>query len=68
MALLMEENSESSSSDDEVEDNDHPAPPKKGVSKNKRYRRYDAPASNIAVLMVACWTFRLPVLYMDFVR
>ena len=32
------------------------------------HRGYDAPAGNIAVLVLACWTIRMPVMYMDFVR
>ncbi|KAG8865225.1 hypothetical protein FRB96_000115 [Tulasnella sp. 330] len=30
-------------------------------------RRFASPAANIAVLVVACWTFRVPVIYMDFI-
>lgn len=28
----------------------------------------NGPASNIALLMVACWTLRLPIIYMDLIR
>ncbi|KAI0939982.1 hypothetical protein AcV5_001212 [Taiwanofungus camphoratus] len=68
MAELMRENSETSSSYDE-DDNDLGEPSvKKEVKRKKIYRQYDAPASNVAVLMVACWTLRLPIIYMDFIR
>ncbi|TCD69659.1 hypothetical protein EIP91_006676 [Steccherinum ochraceum] len=40
------------------------APPRK----RKSYDAYDAPVSTIAVLMLGCWTLRIPVMYMDFVR
>lgn len=68
MVLLMEENSGSSSSDDDLDGDAKNLLPKESVSKNKIRRQYDTPASNVAVLMVACWTLRLPVLYMDFIR
>ncbi|KIO32795.1 hypothetical protein M407DRAFT_18259 [Tulasnella calospora MUT 4182] len=29
---------------------------------------YGSPAANIAVLVVACWVLRIPVIYMDFIR
>ncbi|RDX55592.1 hypothetical protein OH76DRAFT_1338779 [Lentinus brumalis] len=67
---LMRENSESPSSDDEAQTEsrkDRSA----HVSKKKRTfgrGNYDEPASTISVLVVACWTLRLPVMYMDFVR
>ncbi|KAF8913979.1 hypothetical protein CPB84DRAFT_1758069 [Gymnopilus junonius] len=63
LEALMRENSEiSSSSDDEM--------PHAGAG--LRYRKgrgrvaYESPMSTIAVLVVACWTMRIPVLYCDF--
>ncbi|OBZ70396.1 RNA polymerase I-specific transcription initiation factor rrn7 [Grifola frondosa] len=67
MADLMRENSEISSSSGE-EESDQAQPRVKGTRRKRLYRKYDAPASNIAVLILACWTLRLPVMYMDFVR
>lgn len=69
MAELLRENSASGSSDeDESERSPSKLPPtatrkigKKGVAD-----RYDSPASNIAVLMLACWTMRIPVMCVDF--
>ncbi|KAH9951607.1 hypothetical protein B0H21DRAFT_775794 [Amylocystis lapponica] len=69
MEQLMRENSGSSSSSEEDADyNTNSIPRKEVVRKKRLHRQYDAPASNIAVLMVACWSLRLPVMYMDFIR
>ncbi|KAI0719577.1 hypothetical protein C8T65DRAFT_706255 [Cerioporus squamosus] len=68
---LMRENSESPSSDDEghTESRKHSSA---HVSKKKKRtfgrHNHDEPASTVSVLVVACWTLRLPVIYMDFVR
>lgn len=32
------------------------------------WRRDDTPAGTIAVLVYACWTMRVPVIYQDFIR
>ncbi|KAI0770859.1 hypothetical protein BC629DRAFT_1642210 [Irpex lacteus] len=75
MERLLRENSEASSS--EEEDELDPSQPlqhlhaergrrtKKGKEPN---RGYETPAANLAVLMVACWTMRIPVMYMDFIK
>ncbi|KAI0053573.1 hypothetical protein FA95DRAFT_1481367 [Auriscalpium vulgare] len=74
MSDLLGGLSESSSSS---EDEDTKASVKRlpdGDERTRRRRRggargrQDGPASNIAVLMVACWTMRLPVIYVDLVR
>ena len=68
---LLRENSEApSSSDDGGEGAPRPQPDAAGQKGKGReaQREYDAPAGNIAVLVLACWTIRLPVMYMDFVR
>ncbi|PCH41046.1 hypothetical protein WOLCODRAFT_118149 [Wolfiporia cocos MD-104 SS10] len=63
MAKLMRENSETPLSSEDETTKVHL------YSRRKQLRKmYDTPASNIAVLMVACWTLRLPVMYMDFIR
>jgi RNA polymerase I-specific transcription initiation factor RRN7 len=72
------EESEGSSSDENGEsDADHPLGVNSGSdsslspSKTKHWkpnRKYDGLASTIAVLALACWTMRLPVLYRDFIR
>ena len=66
---LMRENSESPSSDDD----EHGGPQKDRTSvpvkkRRRTFGQYDAPATTISVLVIACWTLRLPVTYMDFVR
>lgn len=67
---LLRENSEAPSSSEDEEQ----SRPRKPILKDKEpkskdlHRDYDSPAGNISVLMLACWTLRLPVMYMDFVR
>ncbi|KAF8138412.1 hypothetical protein EV363DRAFT_1393864 [Boletus edulis] len=69
IAVLLEENSEVSSSDDGSSGdgpgarNDMPT-----LSKNPFVSRADRPENTIAVLVLACWTIRLPVVYMDFIN
>jgi RNA polymerase I-specific transcription initiation factor RRN7 len=67
MEALLREMSEPSSSEHE----DQPPPTSFPVRKAKKRRErgtYDLPANNIAVLVLGCWTLRIPVLYMDFIR
>lgn len=64
---LLRENSELSSSDEEDKDKDH-AFQKQGVQPSYRFvGTYDRPVNCIVVLVVACWTIRLPVMYKDFI-
>lgn len=69
LAQLLRENSEYSSSSDEEDQDDAERVPEV-TKKRKRHgrHRFEGPASAIAVLMVACWTLRIPVLYRDFYR
>ncbi|KAH7914201.1 hypothetical protein BJ138DRAFT_1144338 [Hygrophoropsis aurantiaca] len=64
---LLRENSEISSSSDDDRAGKHrsntTARGKQGLVGN-----YDGPANNIALLVVACWIMRIPVMYMDFIR
>ncbi|KIJ70044.1 hypothetical protein HYDPIDRAFT_79247 [Hydnomerulius pinastri MD-312] len=72
IAVLLQENSEISSSSDEGSPNDEGNP----RSRNKRHTqaknpfvsRSDRPENTIAVLLLACWTIRLPVVYQDFIN
>ncbi|EJF61215.1 hypothetical protein DICSQDRAFT_61315 [Dichomitus squalens LYAD-421 SS1] len=67
---LMRENSATPSSS-EQEDEGNPKKRKGPVpitSKRPTFSRHDTPASTISVLVVACWTLRLPVMYIDFIR
>ena len=71
MAELMHENSASDSSPDvdgslEPDDSGYVASVTTPTNTRDRLRQYDAPTNNIAVLVLACWTMRLPVVYADF--
>jgi len=66
MADLMHEASESESSDVEAG-----IDKRKGVSsdkRSKRSQRHDHPAGNLAVILCACWTLRVPLIYQDLIR
>ncbi|KAG6821628.1 hypothetical protein H0H93_000137 [Arthromyces matolae] len=58
--------------DDSSEDQEDEKKSTKLERKIKRQRRghqvYETPASTIAILVVGCWTLRLPVFYRDFIR
>ena len=66
---LLRELSESNSSEDDKDDDPGQPRPKPETSGGKLnpFSR-NGPASNIALLMVACWTLRLPVMYLDLIR
>ena len=66
LSRMMREPSDYSSSSDEdsQESKAQPTPSKK----RRLHDLYDSPAGNISVLIVSCWTLRLPIMYMDFVR
>lgn len=67
---LMRENSDLESSSSSG-DNDDERKGIAGLKENPRKRRnhdlhrYESPSNNIAILMLACWTLRVPVLYRD---
>lgn len=66
LAELLRENSELSSSEED-KGKDH-ASQKQGVQSSYRFvGTYDRPVNCIVVLVVACWTMRLPVMYRDFI-
>ncbi|KAI3612209.1 ribosomal protein [Moniliophthora roreri] len=65
MAELLRQNSESEDDGDEEEDDGSTL---KQAPKITRRRAYEGPANNLAVLMIACWTMRVPMLYRDFAR
>ncbi|KAI0677598.1 hypothetical protein C8Q78DRAFT_960540 [Trametes maxima] len=66
---LMRENSEeSSSSEDEGENTPKRKPVARAPRKKRTFGQHDVPACTISCLVLACWTLRLPVMYMDFVR
>ncbi|OAX44565.1 hypothetical protein K503DRAFT_678715 [Rhizopogon vinicolor AM-OR11-026] len=64
---LLRENSEFSSSDED-KDHDSRYTTKQGLQQSYRFiDTYDRPVNCIAVLIVACWAMRLPVMYKDFI-
>jgi len=66
--LLRALSESSSSEDDKNESQGQPRPkPESSGRKLEPFGR-NSPASNIALLMVACWTLRLPVMYLDLIR
>ena len=64
---LMQENSDISDSSEEEGNNSIPTSDKKPRNSKGRYA-YESPASTVAVLVVGCWTLRIPVMYRDFSR
>jgi len=62
--------SESSLSEDDNgdDDNDQARPKPEGSGRKVDTFVHNGPASNVALLMVACWTLRLPIIYMDLIR
>lgn len=62
---MLRENSETDSSDEE----DSKAPTGVHIKRKRQTRsEYAAPANNIAVLILSCWTLRIPIIYADFVK
>jgi RNA polymerase I-specific transcription initiation factor RRN7 len=76
LAALLQMNSDmSSSSESENETEGEPKGQDQGEGKTETKGRrqrgryaYEMPASTIAVLIVACWTLRIPVMCRDFAR
>ncbi|THH19848.1 hypothetical protein EW146_g1408 [Bondarzewia mesenterica] len=74
MDELLRDLSETSSSvgdgnhGDDASDKPRPKPHKRTSKIKSAAGRHDGPASNIAVLVLACWTIRLPIIYMDLIR
>ncbi|RPD67187.1 hypothetical protein L226DRAFT_453418 [Lentinus tigrinus ALCF2SS1-7] len=67
---LMRENSETPSSDDEAQGESRKDRSAHVSKKKPTFKRfdYDEPAGTVSVLALACWTLRVPVIYMDFVK
>ena len=69
IAALLEENSEvSSTNDGSSSDEPRAKNDMYTSSKNAFVSRADRPENTIALLVLACWTIRLPVVYMDFIK
>lgn len=65
LEALLEQLSASSGEDD-------PDPPSVPIGQTHATRKargvYELPANNIAVLILACWTLRIPVTFRDFTK
>ncbi|KAG7096862.1 hypothetical protein E1B28_004270 [Marasmius oreades] len=67
IAELLRQNSETES-DDEDRNDDRKQGHQVLAGRKKRHVIYERPANNLAVLVVACWTLRIPILYRDLLR
>lgn len=65
---LLRALSESSSSEDDKDGDEEPRPKPEGSGRKLKLFGHNGPANNIALLMVACWTLRLPIMYLDLIR
>jgi RNA polymerase I-specific transcription initiation factor RRN7 len=63
LAELLRQNSETSSQEESGDEQ-----PSTNATRTRGHSKNEGPAMNLAVLMVALWTMRIPVLYRDFVR
>jgi len=72
LEALLRENSDFSSSDSEDNERGTKKVPEsvKRVKDKRRHARlsYETPVNTVAVLVVACWMLRIPVMYRDFTR
>lgn len=68
MANLLRQNSETDGSDDADEEGGTAKKTPLANEGRKKRKRDDSLAGNIAVLAFACWTLRVPVMYMDFIK
>jgi RNA polymerase I-specific transcription initiation factor RRN7 len=72
LAQLMKENSDidSSSSERESEDSDNETAFKRPRKSRRPFNdhKYEGMSSTLAVLMLGCWTCRIPALYKDFTQ
>lgn len=66
--MRQAEESPSSSEDEDEQEEGAKKVPAHRKRKSRFGRKYDMPVNNLAVIVVACWTLRLPVAYMDFIR
>ncbi|KAJ7129575.1 hypothetical protein C8R44DRAFT_908212 [Mycena epipterygia] len=66
---LLAENSASESSSSDGEDQvDTKSMPPAAKSKRTGRHKFEQPANTVAVIIVACWTLRVPILYRDLRR
>jgi len=68
LARLLREASESDS--DRSHTGSHSPDTRKPIHRRRLrgHPKHGGPAANIAVLVLACWTMRVPVIYKDFIK
>ncbi|KAF5344129.1 hypothetical protein D9758_008864 [Tetrapyrgos nigripes] len=66
LAELLRQNSETSSQEESGDE--RPTANESTTTRTRGRSENEGPATNLAVLMVALWTMRVPVLYRDFTR
>jgi len=67
-ALLHALSESSSSEDDKGDEIEQPRSKPEGIGGKVKLFGRNGPANNMALLMVACWTLRLPIMYLDLIR
>jgi RNA polymerase I-specific transcription initiation factor RRN7 len=67
-AILEDMGHSSGSSATEEDETDELARVPVGSKTKRALGRHNGPACNVAMLVLACWHLRMPVIYMDFVR
>ncbi|KAH7887669.1 hypothetical protein F5I97DRAFT_2010694 [Phlebopus sp. FC_14] len=67
LEALLQENSEPGLTDEEPSDDEGSRSSRRIKPSNPFVSRADKPENTIAVLVLACWFIRLPVVYMDFI-
>ncbi|KAL4076065.1 hypothetical protein J3A83DRAFT_4357184 [Scleroderma citrinum] len=65
---LLQENSEVSSTNEDSSEEETPRIKKRHIKRSSLVDRYNRPENTISVLVLACWTIRVPVVYMDFIN
>ncbi|KAF9268060.1 hypothetical protein L218DRAFT_1053429 [Marasmius fiardii PR-910] len=68
IAELLRQNSETESDDEDQNDDDRTQGQQVSAVRKKHHVIYETPLNNLAVLVIACWTMRIPILYRDLLR
>ncbi|KAG5724960.1 hypothetical protein E4T56_gene12493 [Termitomyces sp. T112] len=68
LEALLRANSDLEDSSDDEDGEKPPKPAGRMPGRRRGYQVYESPESTIAVLIVGCWTLRIPVLCRDFTR
>ncbi|KAG5342538.1 hypothetical protein C0989_000666 [Termitomyces sp. Mn162] len=68
LEALLRANSDLEDSSDDEDGEKPPKPAGRMPGRRRGYQVYESPESTIAVLIVGCWTLRIPILCRDFTR